>query len=446
MRAILILLVTMTCVGAADPIPPKVLWVHKTQNHFVASPTTDGRTVVAPGIGAFNSAVVLGLRADPAASDRVAWMHTTPVLKMPPASSPAMSGGRVVFGTGLHQSDGGELICLDAVSGQIQWRLVMEGRLVHLESAPAIVGDRVWFGAGHGGLICADMQRVTFEGDELPVEEVQRRLATLWEKMKAQYQSDLKKDPDFAVPPRREDLPVPSPRILWQAGKNRWHVDSPVRMARDCVFITTGKVAEDKHSEPAVLCVKADDGSLVWRTPMSTNPWGGVTVAGELVLTGGSTIRLDPDMADKGRGELVAVEAATGQVRWRMELPGGVVSPVAWAGALAIATATDGNVRAFEIATGKEQWSYSATGPIFGGAVVAGETVYAGDLKGVLHAIALADGKGLWKLDVGQHPSIKCPGMIEATPTIHEGRIFVATSNLESVTDQHTVIICIGEK
>ena len=45
--------------GAADDQPgpqaPKVLWVHKTREHFIAAPVPGGKEVYLPSLGAFNT-------------------------------------------------------------------------------------------------------------------------------------------------------------------------------------------------------------------------------------------------------------------------------------------------------------------------------------------------------------------------------------------------------
>jgi len=101
---------------------------------------------------------------------------------------------------------------------------------------------------------------------------------------------------------------------------------------------------------------------------------------------------------------LSALELETGTVKWRKELPGGVLSSVAVKAGLAIFTATDGKVRACDAFTGVEKWSYDAKAPFFAGAAVTKDMVYAADLHGVVHALNLTDGKKEWVLDPGHGP------------------------------------------
>ena len=148
----------------------------------------------------------------------------------------------------------------------------------------------------------------------------------------------------------------------------------------------------------------------------------------------------------KPETQLAAFGLADGREKWRKEVPGGVVSCVALAGDLVLATATDGKVRAFDLETGEKRWIYEAKMPFFAPVAVAGEVAYAGDLKGVVHAIDLGSGRALWTLDLGADP-VKAPGMVYGGPVVHGGRLYVATCNLEGANArQPTVVVCIGDK
>src|SRR5262249_32611549 len=120
------------------PAAPKVLWALKSQEHFIAAPVPHGDRVYVAGLGAFNVSFFHCLRADPKAGERIEWSKTTPLLKLPTVSAPAVVDGKLVFGDGMHQTDGAILHCLGAEQGLPLWQLPVPGKLVHLEGAPTV--------------------------------------------------------------------------------------------------------------------------------------------------------------------------------------------------------------------------------------------------------------------------------------------------------------------
>jgi len=145
-------------------------------------------------------------------------------------------------------------------------------------------------------------------------------------------------------------------------------------------------------------------------------------------------------------GEVVAVNLDDGEVKWKKSLPGGVVSPIAVIDGLAVFTCADGTVRAVDATTGDDKWTYSGKGAFFGGAAVGGGVAYAADLRGVVHAIGLNDGKARWTLDLASDPAVAAPGMVFGSPILHDGKIFVATCNIDAGDQTKTVVVCIGEQ
>src|SRR5262249_35154319 len=118
--------------NVAGPTAPKVLWVHKSAEHFIAAPVPAGDRIYVSGLGAFNVSTFYALAVDLKATPRVAWSKTTPYLKLPTVSSPALVEGKLVFGDGMHQTDGASLHCLRAEKGLPLWQLPLPGKLVHL--------------------------------------------------------------------------------------------------------------------------------------------------------------------------------------------------------------------------------------------------------------------------------------------------------------------------
>jgi outer membrane protein assembly factor BamB len=438
--------------GADDGPGPKgatVLWVHKSEDHFIAPLVPGAKDLFASSLGAFNSPGFHALALEPAGDKQVRWEKGAPLLRQPIAGAPALLGGHtemLVFGDGFHTDEGGSLRCVRAADGFPLWHLPVPGKLVHVQGTPTVANARLYVGAGNAGVFCVEPGRVTFEGREQDLVAVQAMLEQRWKEMLAKYEVEKQKDQQFALPPDESMLPRPTPKRLWQQGKDKWHVDAPIAVVEEYVLAASAYLDDEKTGERALICLKAGDGAFLWKTPLRLNPWAGPTV-GPYVLVGCSSIRLDPKAIAGARGEVVAIELDTGAIKWRKEVPGGVLSSIAVRAGLALFTATDGKVRAWDAHTGQERWTYDAKAPFFAGPAVTGMTVYAADLHGVVHAVKLADGTGQWTLDLGADPATKAPGMVYGSPIVHRGRLYLATCNLGArAARTPNVVVCIGDK
>lgn len=431
--------------GKPGPAAPKALWVHRATDHFIASPVTiDGRVFVS-GLAAFNTSSFQALDARPQAKDRVMWAKSAPYLKLPTVCPPVSAGNLLVFGDGMHQTDGAVLHALRLDNGLPQWQLPVPGTLVHLESSATIAAGKVFIGGGAAGVIAIDPSKLELDGKPVDAAAAQALLDKRWKELVAKYEQEKKVDPDFAIPPSDDSLPKPRPTIAWQQGAGQWHVDAPLTVANDKVLVASARLDLERVGDRALIGLRVADGATAWKVPLRDNPWGGATLAGDLALVGCSSIRLEAKEAAHGKGEVVAVQVADGAVKWRRDVPGGVVSSIAVRDGLAVFTATDGRVRGWDAATGREKWSYDAQAPLFAPPAVSGDRAYVADLKGVVHGIKLADGTGVWKFDIGTNPQTKAPGLVFGGPTLADGKLFVATCNIDSADRRETVVVCLGD-
>src|SRR5207244_3346349 len=150
-------------------------------------------------------------------------------------SSPAAYQGKLIFGDGMHQTDGATLYCLDAAKGLPIWQHPVPGSLVHLEGAPTVADGKAYVGGGAAGVICVDINTVTLEGKAMDLAGVRKTLDLRWQELQAKYVIERKKDPDFAIPPSEDQLPRADPKRLWQQGQDKWHVDAPITIVADKV-------------------------------------------------------------------------------------------------------------------------------------------------------------------------------------------------------------------
>jgi outer membrane protein assembly factor BamB len=433
--------------GKNGPEVPRILWVYKAKEHFIASPTPGDAGLYTSALGAYNTGLFrcLSLRTD--VPERVLWSKSSPFVKRPTVCSPAVVGGLVIFGDGMHQTDDAWLYALRADSGRLVWQLAVPGKLVHLEAPPTVDRGSVYVCGGAAGVICLSLDRVTMGNEEMDLTQAQERLDKAWAEIKAKYEVERAKHPDFAIPPDEDALQKPSPKIRWQKGKDAWHVDAPVAISGSRLYAASCFLDEENIGKRALISLKPDSGELAWETPLEINPWAGPTAAGGLVFVAGSTIRFDPNLIKQASGDVVAVDRSTGAIKWRQVVPGGVLSPVAVSNDVVYFTATDGKLRALDAATGAEKWTYDAGNPCFAGPAIAGATVYAVDLKGVLHAVNAKDGKRRWQMDVPAAPEVFAPGMVYGSPVLLNGRIYLGTCNVHGGgSDDAGAIVCIADE
>lgn len=429
--------------GKPGPSQPKVLWAQKSKEQYLAPLSVGGDTVFATVMGPFNSG---GIRAfDMKEAKPPVWSKGAPGIKLPTVGSPASSAGRVVFGEGMHQTDGSALHCLRVADGRPLWRLDVPGELVHIEASPSIAAGKVVVGSGSGGVICVDLNQVTLNGKDLSGADAEKEIDKLWKQMSDAYEVEKKKDPDFAIPPNEAALPKPAPKVLWQVGKGAWHVDAPVLVSGDKVYVSSAYLDKEKLGERALICLNLATGAEVWKAPLKFNAWAGATLAGEHVIVPCSTIRYDPKELNGAKGEIVCIKAADGKVEWRKDTTSAILATAAAVGDVAVICDTEGKVSAVDLKSGNPKWSSKVGGAFFAGPAVVADAIYAADIDGVVFSVGLADGKARWKLDLGSD-AVKAPGMVYGSPIVHGGKLFLGTANLEGKwAGGDTVVVCIGE-
>ncbi len=431
--------------GTAGPEKPAVLWVVKSTDHFIASPVPVKDAIYVAGIGAFNrpSAHLFPFAAKTPPVPM--WTKSAPYLKLASVSSPAVAGDLLVFGDGLHQDSGGVLHCVSATTSKPLWQLVMPGNLIHLEGAPVVAGGKVFMGGGAAGAFCVELDKATLDGKDYDLAEIAKMQTAKWDELNKKYEELKAKKDDFAIPPDDSQLLKFVPKKVWQKGEGKWHVDAPINASGDTLFVPTSYLDKEKVGERALYALKAGTGETVWKAELTYNPWGGATVAGDLVIVPGSSIGYYYKELKGAKGDLTAFDSKTGAQKWRKEVPGGVLGCVAVSDSLVVCTATDGKVRAYKVADGERAWLYDAKTPFFAPPAVAGGVVYAADLGGTVHAIDLKTGNAKWSFALAKE--VNAPGMVYGGVTVHGGKLVVATCNLDGPwANKETVLVCIGTK
>jgi outer membrane protein assembly factor BamB len=159
----------------------------------------------------------------------------------------------------------------------------------------------------------------------------------------------------------------------------------------------------------------AATGAKLW----SSNLYSSGKVVTGLVADGGSLYlgtESDP-------GTLYAIDAASGNVKWKYQ-PGGIVftAPVPANGMVYLKTATNGAVHALDGRTGKLAWKHAASVSGSGGLAVAGGRIYY-SLSLAMQAVDAKTGAPLWKFDPGNYDAMS------TTPAVTAGLVVIGSSD-----------------
>ena len=125
-----------------------------------------------------------------------------------------------------------------------------------------------------------------------------------------------------------------------------------------------------------------------------------------------------------GKGELIAVDLASGKLKWKYQTkdPVGESSPAVGNGMVFIGD-LGGVFHAVNAATGKGVWTYKTGSEIKSSPVIVGDRVLIGSYDGALYCFAAANGKTLWKVQTDNY--VQCtPGVDNVAYTAGCDEIF----------------------
>ncbi len=207
-----------------------------------------------------------------------------------------------------------------------------------------------------------------------------------------------------------EDAPAPPYREAWRVEAGR----SGHRGAAGSVVVGDLAIALGRDE---VLAVDAATGEVQWSVARAPNV--PVTPA---VSADGTTL-VYPEGTDDAAA-VIGLDLETHSVRWRFRPDQEVRSPPAVQGQLAFIATRSGTVYALEAATGAERWEFNGEGTIRSPLAVAGGRVFAvaedtDDVKTTVYALAAEDGTEVWR--------VAPPGVavVASGPAVADGRLYV---------------------
>jgi outer membrane protein assembly factor BamB len=121
-------------------------------------------------------------------------------------------------------------------------------------------------------------------------------------------------------------------------------------------------------------------------------------------------------------GELVALAAGNGKVRWRKEIGPSESSPLLWRGLLYVGD-WRGIVYCYAARTGKLKWTFRTRGAIKGALAIASGRLYVGSYDHQVYALDAVTGKRIWRASAQQRLGRR--GRFYSTPAVAYGRVYI---------------------
>jgi outer membrane protein assembly factor BamB len=170
--------------------------------------------------------------------------------------------------------------------------------------------------------------------------------------------------------------------------------------------------------------VEAETGKIAWKQALGRSTAASPTVGEGVVY---QPLMNEPgEERESANGFLLALDAETGDEKWRFRA--GVVesSPLLVDGVIYFGTFDD-NLYALDAATGKKRWSFKVGDDVKGGPVIADGTIYFGSYDGKVYAVDARTGKRRW--ESAAQGGLRGAGNFYATPAVAYGRVFIGNTD-----------------
>ncbi|MGD0088947.1 MAG: PQQ-binding-like beta-propeller repeat protein, partial [Planctomycetota bacterium] len=170
----------------------------------------------------------------------------------------------------------------------------------------------------------------------------------------------------------------------------------------------------------AVVCVNAETGQLIWRTPTPYPAFSDPTVCDDKVLIGLSNGTFDKS-ASNPAGAVWCLSALDGEKKWEVKTSDGIIGAVPVSKGVAYACCRDGYLYIIDVAAGKLLKIYSAGATMVCSPAVTDDAVYMATDQGKIFCVKRPEHSFLWSVNL-------TPGQaILSSPAIAEKKLFVGS-------------------
>ena len=378
--------------GGAEPTAGGVLWTSAPEAKTVyASPAVVGNRVYITSAEKSVFSDRGGVFCLDADNGALVWKYS-PADFRATFSSPVVAAGLVVVGEGLHDTPDARITCLRADTGAPVWQFRTAS---HVESTPCVAQGRVFVGAGDDGVYCLGLAGRSGQAE------------VLWHLEGKEY-------PDCEAAPVAHDG-----QVYFALGED------------GC----------------GVVCVRADDGRRLWRTPTPYPVFSSPTTADGRVFVGmGNGNMVEPAevvrentlrrlrqqgageaaLAEAGKrlspaGEVWCLDARTGAALWKHKLPQTVLGAIALAEGRLYFGSRDGVFHCLTV-DGQVVFERDVHEPIIAAAAAGQEHVYFLTESGALLGLDRLTNRLVWQARLG------AGGPFFSSPTVARGHVYVGTA------------------
>ena len=203
---------------------------------------------------------------------------------------------------------------------------------------------------------------------------------------------------------------APPFRVVWKEVGDWSLIEFPPVIADGRLFVGT--------NHGLLLALDAATGHVIWQRKLGRCIASSPAVTGDSVVVG---VLAAPPQCDRDvPSSVAAFDVRTGRTLWRHHSGPVEASPLAVGGNVIVGS-WDGRLLALDAATGALRWSFGTHGPIKAGAALAGRNAIVGSYDGSLYALDARTGALRWSTAVGAR--------FYATPTVSGDRIIDATTD-----------------
>ncbi len=208
-------------------------------------------------------------------------------------------------------------------------------------------------------------------------------------------------------------------RDIWRERPTGKLLEFPPSLARGRLYVV--------ENEGRVLALSTRTGRTVWKRDLgrlaaSTPVYEDGRLYVTILCTSACSDAIGSGQSE-GEGRVAALDARTGRVIWRRDLPSRTESTPLVVRDKVIFGSEDGTVYALRTGSGRIEWTHEATDAVKSGLAYDGGRVFFGDYAGSVSALRARDGKLVWtRTNVS-------PENFYGTPAVGFGRIFLSTTD-----------------